>query len=181
MKFAPLLSALCLFSLCAAPTVAEEQKPAPAPNGLEIPEGFENWAVISISHRLDRESMRVILGNDIAVKAARSGQTSPWPDGAIIAKVAWTETSEEDWPAAVVPGKLLNAEFMFKDSKKFAANGTGWGWARWKGPDRTPCGARTVFHVPGRGSPVRVRRRGPVIPVPVPDGQGGTIFVCCLP
>ena len=48
MKFAPLLSALCLFSLCAAPTVAEEQKPAPAPNGLEIPEGFENWAVISI-------------------------------------------------------------------------------------------------------------------------------------
>ena len=45
MKFAPLLSALCLFSLCAAPTVAEEQKPAPAPNGLEIPEGFENWAV----------------------------------------------------------------------------------------------------------------------------------------
>lgn len=77
MKFAPLLSALCLFSLCAAPTVAEEQKPAPAPNGLEIPEGFENWAVISISHRLDRESMRVILGNDIAVKAARSGQTSP--------------------------------------------------------------------------------------------------------
>lgn len=129
MKFAPLLSALCLFSLCAAPTVAEEQKPAPAPNGLEIPEGFENWAVISISHRLDRESMRVILGNDIAVKAARSGQTSPWPDGAIIAKVAWSETSEEDWPAAVVPGKLLNAEFMFKDSKKFAANGTGWGWA----------------------------------------------------
>ena len=31
MKFAPLLSALCLFSLCAAPTVAEEQKPAPPP------------------------------------------------------------------------------------------------------------------------------------------------------
>ena len=85
MKFAPLLSALCLFSLCAAPTVAEEQKPAPAPNGLEIPEGFENWAVISISHRLDRESMRVILGNDIAVKAARlrPGPTAPssprWP------------------------------------------------------------------------------------------------------
>lgn len=84
----PLLSALCLLGLCAAPTVAEEPKTAPAPNGLEIPEGFENWAVISVSHRLDRESMRVILGNDIAVKAARSGQTSPWPDGAILAKVA---------------------------------------------------------------------------------------------
>lgn len=145
MKFVPLLSALCLLGLCAAPTVAEEPKTAPAPNGLEIPEGFENWAVISVSHRLDRESMRVILGNDIAVKAARSGQTSPWPDGAILAKVAWAETNEEDWPAAVVPGKLLNAEFMYKDSKKFAANGTGWGWARWVGPNRTPYGKDASF------------------------------------
>ena len=108
----PLLSALCLLGLCAAPTVAEEPKTAPAPNGLEIPEGFENWAVISVSHRLDRESMRVILGNDIAVKAARSGQTSPWPDG---------------------------------DSKKFAANVTGWGWARWVGPNRTPYGKDASF------------------------------------
>lgn len=145
MKFVSLLSTLCVLCLCAAPTMAGESTTPPAPNGFAIPEGFENWAVISISHRLDRESMRVILGNDIAVQAARSGQTSPWPDGAILAKVAWSETTEEDWPAAVVPHKLLNAEFMFKDSKKFAANGTGWGWARWVGTDRTPYGKDASF------------------------------------
>lgn len=117
----------------------------PAPNGLEIPKDFENWAVISVSHRTDRKSMRVILGNDIAVKAARAGQTNPWPDGAIVAKVAWSEKQDELWPAAVVPDKLLNAEFMFKDSKRFADNGTGWGWARWVGPDREPYGKDANF------------------------------------
>jgi hypothetical protein len=27
---------------------------------------------------------------------------------------------------------------MFKDSKKYAANGTGWGWARWVGMEQKP-------------------------------------------
>ena len=53
----------------------------PAPNGLEIPADYSSWQVISVSHRLDHHSMRAILGNDIAVAAARSGQINPWPDG----------------------------------------------------------------------------------------------------
>ena len=88
--------------------------------------------------------MRVILGNDIAVKAARSGQTSPWPDGAIIAKVAWTETSEEDWPAAVVPGKLLNAEFMFKDSKSSPPTAPAGAGPAGKGPTAPPRQGRVL-------------------------------------
>lgn len=146
-----LLSVALMLTLFAQAAAQEVDKPhtddavRPAPNGLDIPKDFENWAVISVSHRTDRKSMRVILGNDIAVRAARAGQTNPWPDGAIVAKVAWSAKQDELWPAAVVPDTFLIAEFMFKDSKRFASNGTGWGWARWVGPDRTPYGKDANF------------------------------------
>lgn len=78
----------------------------------------------------------MILGNKIAVKAARSGQTNPWPDGAILAKVAWKNNNLDKWPSAIVPGKFVHAEFMFKDSKKYKES-YGWGWARWLGIEQT--------------------------------------------
>ncbi len=143
-----IIAAMVLFVIAGCNT-SKEQKwdttVAPAVNGLQIPAGFENWAVIAVSHRIDRGSVRAILGNDIAVEAARSGNTNPYPDGAIIAKVAWEAKEDEAWPDAIVPGKFLIAEFMYKDSKKFAANGTGWGWARWIGPEHKPYGENKEF------------------------------------
>jgi hypothetical protein len=118
---------------------------APAPNGLKMPPGYEDWAVISVSHRLDNKTMRVILGNDVAIRAARSGRTNPWPDGTILAKVVWKEKPEADWPDAIAPDELVHAEFMYKDSGKFAANGTNWGWARWLGQERKPFGTDAGF------------------------------------
>ena len=109
----------------------------PPSNGIAYPEGWENWATIAISHRTDNNTMRVILGNDVAVGAARSGNTDPWPDGAIIGKVVWKASALENWPKAVAPGEFVHAEFMFKDSEQFAET-YGWGWARWMGLDRTP-------------------------------------------
>ena len=123
----------------AAAVWAADQTPL-SPNGLKMPPGFENWAVISISHRLDNKSMRVILGNDVAVKAARDGRINPWPDGSVLAKVVWKEKPEEGWPDAIAPDALVHAEFMYKDSKRFAANVSGWGWARWLGKERRPYG-----------------------------------------
>ena len=112
----------------------------PAPNGIEFPADYPNWRVISISHRTDNKSMRVILGNDIAIEAARAGNTRPWPDGAVLGKVVWKEMAESGWPAAIAPDKFVHAEFMFRDSKKWAGNGTGWGWARWVGSEQKPYG-----------------------------------------
>ncbi len=42
----------------------------PAPNGLELPGDYRNWRVLSPSHREDNKSLRVILGNNIAVRSA---------------------------------------------------------------------------------------------------------------
>lgn len=93
---------------------------------------YKDWLTLSISHRLDKNLVRSILGNDIAIKAARAGKTKPWPDGAILAKVGWKEKNHPNWSQAVVPGEFAGAEAMVKDSKKFAETG-GWGFGRWEG------------------------------------------------
>lgn len=93
---------------------------------------YKDWSTLSVSHRLDKQLVRTILGNDVAIKAARAGNTKPWPDGTIFAKVGWKEKTHPNWPQAVVPGEFAGAEAMVKDSKKFAETG-GWGFGHWEG------------------------------------------------
>lgn len=134
-----------IFSLCATlifallpVTQGNAQGGVPGPShGIAYPTGWQNWATIAVSHRTDNNTTRVILGNEIAVKAARSGNTNPWPDNAIIGKVVWKDTQLENWQTATAPGQFVHAEFMFKDSEKYADT-YGWGWARWVGTDQQP-------------------------------------------
>lgn len=102
---------------------AEQKKP----NGE-----YQDWRLLSISHRNDNKTLRAILGNDIAIKAARDSKTKPWPDGTVFAKVVWKERTHPNWAEAVVPGGFAAAEAMIKDSKKYANHG-GWGFAHWVG------------------------------------------------
>ena len=106
-------------------------------NNIEYPNGWRNWATLAVSHRIDNNTIRAILGNDRAIEAAEKGQTNPWPDGTMIAKVVWKEKNLEDWEDAVVPGKLVHTEFMMKDSKLYFES-YGWGWARWLGEEQKP-------------------------------------------
>jgi hypothetical protein len=116
----------------------------PSPNGIELPKGYKNWRLIAISHRTDNDSLRAILGNDIAIAAAREGRTDPWPDGAILAKLVWKDAVHEAWEAATVPGRFVHAEFMIKDAKKYTPTG-GWGFARWLGQEQEPYGESADF------------------------------------
>ena len=116
----------------------------PAPNGIILPQGYKNWKMIASSHRTDNNSLRVILGNEIAVAAARSGETNPWPQGTILAKLVWKDKTHDNWPAATVPGDFVHAEFMIKDSQKYSATG-GWGFARWLGKEQKPYGKDKSF------------------------------------
>jgi hypothetical protein len=116
-----------------------------APNGIELPTGYKDWPVISSSHRVDNNTLRVIVGNEVAVRAAREGHTNPWPDGAILGKLVWKEAAKESWPTAIAPAQFVHAEFMFKDSVRWGKNGTGWGWARWVGMEQMPYGENAGF------------------------------------
>lgn len=116
----------------------------PAPNGIMLPEGYKDWRVIAPSHRTDNNTLRVILGNDAAIAAARDGNTNPWPDGSILAKLVWKDTTHEHWPTATVPGDFVHAEFMIKDATKHKDTG-GWGFARWLGKQQEPYGKDSEF------------------------------------
>lgn len=117
---------------------------APAPNGITRPEGYQNWRLIGVSQRTENGTLRAILGNDVAIQAARSGNTRPWPEGAVLAKLVWKQTAHGKFPTANVPGELVHSEFMMKDSRKFGATG-GWGFARWLGEKSIPYGQDANF------------------------------------
>jgi len=130
--------------LVAAMQVAAETAVPAAPNGIELPAGYRDWRVLGVSHRTDNNTLRVILGNDAAVAAARAGQTRPWPDGAMLGKLVWKDATHEAWDKATVPGEFVHAEFMIKDAAQYPDTG-GWGFARWKGLEQQPYGANAGF------------------------------------
>lgn len=137
-----LLGLLCAVAALAA--IGADTQVAPAPNGIRMPQDYRDWRVLSVSDRSDNHTMRAILGNDIAIAAARSGRMTPWPDGAALAKVAWKATAHPNWPTATVPGDFAQVEFMIKDSRKYPVTG-GWGFARWRGMDLQPYGKDANF------------------------------------
>lgn len=139
---------------------------SPAPNGLTLPENYRDWRVIASSHRTDNNSLRIILGNDIAIDAARSGRTNPWPDRTILGKLVFKDRQDENWKAATVPGKFVHAEFMYKDSGKFADTG-GWGWARWLGQEQKPYGKDASFSRECFGCHQPVKGRDYVFTTPI--------------
>jgi hypothetical protein len=58
--------------------------------GVKIPPGYRDWRLISVAHEEGSlNDLRAILGNDVAIKASREGKL-PFPDGTIIARLAWS-------------------------------------------------------------------------------------------
>ena len=102
----------------------------------KIPPGYRDWRLISVAREEGSlNDIRAILGNDIAIKAYREGKL-PFPDGTIIARLAWSyDASEENnkifgQPQSFVAGSPKNGvQFMVKDSRKYASTG-GWGFAQ---------------------------------------------------
>ncbi len=91
-----------------------------------------------------------MLGNDIAIKAFRDGKL-PYPDGSIIARMAWRYTPSElndrsfgddqSW----VAGTAINTQVDSKESRMYARTG-GWGFAQFKDGKSDPTAAlRTCF------------------------------------
>ena len=132
------------------------QTTRPAPNGIAFLPEYKTWKAISTTDRFDNHSIRVILGNDVAVKAIAENHIDPWPDGSAFAKIAWLQQADEK--GLVRTGQFFQVEFMIRDSSKYAKT-LGWGWARWRGTDLKPYGENANFtrecvgcHAPLRGT-----------------------------
>jgi hypothetical protein len=119
-----------------APASAQTDGDAAPIFGVKIPPGYRDWRVISVAHEEGNlNDLRAILGNDVAIEAAREGRL-PFPDGTIIARVAWDYAPLEESskafgrPQSFVAGAPKNGvQFMVKDAKKYASSG-GWGFAQ---------------------------------------------------
>ena len=109
-----------------------------------IPRGYRDWKFISAAHEAgELNDIRVVIGNDKAIKAYRAGKPS-FPEGTIIGRVAWKMVPSEEnnktfgQAQSFVPGDAPDwyLQFMEKDTKKYAATG-GWGYSNF-GKDLKP-------------------------------------------
>jgi len=84
--------------------------------------------MVAVAHEAGLDELRGLLGNDVAMQAHREG-TSPFPDGTVLAKLAWKHVPVPYVQGAFVTGAATTVQIMVKDSKKYASTG-GWGFGR---------------------------------------------------
>src|SRR5437868_8986632 len=76
---------------------AQDRYSLKVPGGLSFSEfkGYETWELISLSHNGDK--LAAILGNPVMIQAFKAGipgNGKRFPDGARMAKIHWTATSQ---------------------------------------------------------------------------------------
>ena len=105
--------------------------------GIKIPPGYRDWKLISVAHEEGNlNDLRALLGNDVAIEAYRE-EKLPFPDGTIIARLAWSYVPSEEnnkvfgRAQSFVAGSPINLQLSVKDSRKYASTG-GWGFAQFK-------------------------------------------------
>lgn len=120
---------------CLAPASGQSDGEVAPIFGGRLPPGYRDWRLISVAHEAGNlNDLRAVLGNDIAITAYREGKL-PFPDGTIIARLAWSYVPSEEndkafgHPQSFVAGPPKEGvQFMVKDSSKYPST-DGWGFA----------------------------------------------------
>jgi len=167
--FAPAKAATPV-DVAAAPMTAGVGKPASISlNGVPYFPDYKDWKVLSTTDRGDNKTLRIITGNDVAIRAVEERKTDPWPDNSVFAKI--TMQSVDDGSGHVTAGKFVQVEFMVKDHAKYA-EAKGWGYARYKGNELKPYGADAHFDQECVGCHTPVRDNDYVYTLPIARGGG---------
>ena len=146
MKWIAVLMVAVIAIVCVvaarAPTSQGADEAAGAIFAGKLPAEYRDWRLISVAREEGSlDDIRAVLGNDVAIKAYREG-TRPFPEGTIIARLAWSYVASEENNKAFgnaqsfVAGTPKNGvQFMVKDSSQYASTG---GWAYFQFDDGTP-------------------------------------------
>jgi hypothetical protein len=119
------LLACLAFALTGEPA-AREASPV---FGVTIPARYRQWELIAPAQEAaPLDELRAVLGNSLAIDAYRKG-TLPFPDGAILVKLAWNRVPSIKFQPASIPGPSTTIQVMVKNARKYAATG-GWGFGR---------------------------------------------------
>jgi Haem-binding domain/Cytochrome P460 len=113
-------------------------------NGVSYVSDYRNWQVITTPNRFDNNTIRVLYGNDIAVKAIRENRINPFPDGAEVVKIVWNKITDTD--GHIRPGAFSSAQIMVQDKNKYKQTG-GWGFALFAGLKLVPAGKTAAFQI----------------------------------
>ena len=113
-----------------------------APNGIAFMPEYKDWNALSSTDRTDTHTLKLILGNGVAIRAIAENKINPWPDGTTFAKVSWTR--DPDRYGGARTGRFEQVAFMIKDRQKYAST-AGWGWAQWMGDELKPFGEDAHF------------------------------------
>ncbi|GAA6614396.1 cytochrome P460 family protein [Scytonema sp. NUACC26] len=119
--------------------------------GGKIPPGYRDWPLISVAREKGSlNDIRAKLGNDVALEAYRQ-EKLPFPDGTIIARLAWNYVPSEendkafgDFQSFVAGSPKEGVQFMVKDSRKYASTG-GWGFAQFNDGKPTNVAVNSCF------------------------------------
>lgn len=126
------LCVLVAWPIAAATPSASESPSVGDPSpiyGVSVPDGYRRWELVATAHETDPlNELRAVLGNAPAMMAYQK-RTLPFPDGAILVKLAWRHVQSEEFAQAFVSGAATTVQIMLKDSRKYAATG-GWGFGR---------------------------------------------------
>ena len=143
--------------------------------GISLPPGYRDWPLISVAAvGPPVNDVRAKLGNSIAMSDLQQG-TIPYRNGAIIARLAWKQTTDQKTSDAFslqaqqaglsadaianllsksfVAGSATNVQFMVKDSNKYASTG-GWGFAQFTNGKPDAIIQQTCFacHAPAKAT-----------------------------
>ena len=131
---AVLALALSSFAISGSSAEGVDKYTLKVPSGLAFAEfkGYESWQTIAVSR--NEQTMAVIVGNPAMIDAFRAGipdNGKPFPDGAKMAKIHWTQKTSPYPGTPSVPAAQHDVDFMVKDAKRFADSG-GWGYAEFE-------------------------------------------------
>src|SRR3979490_2023918 len=86
--------------------------------GVRIPAGYRQWELIAPAHDPGLDGLGGLLGNPVAITAYRAG-TLPFPDGTVLAKLAWKHVPSADFDGAFAPGPAPTVQFMVQAAKQY--------------------------------------------------------------
>ncbi|MET0338470.1 MAG: cytochrome P460 family protein [Caulobacter sp.] len=136
---------IALTTALAACALDRPKGPASPIYGVQEPTGYRGWDLIAPAlEDAPLDEIRVVLGNPKAVEAAHSGRL-PYPDGAVLVKLAWKQKRSAQFESATVPGKATTVQVMVKDSRRYADTG-GWGYGRFIGGQPVDEGQHETCH-----------------------------------
>jgi len=131
--FALLVTAVGMLAVSVDGAVtAQDKYSLQSPSGVPFSDfrGYEDWAVVSTAKT---DVLKAIVANPAMIKAYKTGVPGggrTFPEGSKIVKIQWKTKKSTEAPFDVdVPDVLAQVFVMEKDTKRFAKNGGGWGYA----------------------------------------------------